>query len=117
MIHLYGIPNCSSVKKGRARLEADGLEHVFHDFRKEGLDPSDLEKWIDAVGLEVLVNKRGTGWRNLDDEVKARVLASDEAMKALLLEKPVLIKRPVVVFESGAVVVGLDEKAWSDAAA
>ena len=35
MRHLYGIPNCSTVKKARAWLEARQIDYVFHDFKKE----------------------------------------------------------------------------------
>ena len=35
MRHLYGIPNCSTVKKARAWLEARQIDYVFHAFKKE----------------------------------------------------------------------------------
>ena len=32
-ITLYGISNCDTVKKARAWLVAEGVDHAFHDFR------------------------------------------------------------------------------------
>ncbi|HEX5644851.1 MAG TPA: arsenate reductase, partial [Erythrobacter sp.] len=55
-IHLYGIPNCDTVKKARAWLEAQGVDHAFHDYKKEGVDPARLEGWIAATGLDVVLN-------------------------------------------------------------
>ena len=48
MIHLYGIPNCDTVKKARTWLEANGIEYAFHDYKKEGADPAKLADWSDA---------------------------------------------------------------------
>jgi arsenate reductase (glutaredoxin) len=35
MITVYGIPNCDTVKKARAWLTEHGVEHHFHDFKKQ----------------------------------------------------------------------------------
>jgi arsenate reductase (glutaredoxin) len=42
MITLYGIPNCDTVKKARAWLQAHGVTHVFHDFKKQGVPEAQL---------------------------------------------------------------------------
>lgn len=59
-LHLYGIPNCDTVKKARAWLEERGAGYVFHDYKKEGADPGRLAAWSDAAGWETLLNRRGT---------------------------------------------------------
>ena len=71
MITLYGIPNCSTVKKARQWLSDNGLDYHFHDFKKQGVDAASLEQWASAVGLAKLINRQGTTWRALPDEVKA----------------------------------------------
>ena len=43
-IDLYGIPNCDTVKKARAWLDGQGLGYVFHDYKKEGVDPASRER-------------------------------------------------------------------------
>ena len=50
MIHVYGIPNCDTVKKARAWLDTRGTGYAFHDYKKEGADPAKLAAWSDAVG-------------------------------------------------------------------
>tara|TARA_E500000305_G_scaffold108322_1_gene110426 strand:- start:579 stop:926 length:348 start_codon:yes stop_codon:yes gene_type:complete len=110
MIELYGIPNCDTVKKARKWLEAEGIEYVFHDYKKEGADVVQVERWIGAEGLDIILNRRGTTWRKLPDEDKAR---ADDAARAavLLVEHPSMIKRPVVEYPGG-LLVGFDPARW-----
>lgn len=106
---LYGIPNCDTVKKARRWLEAAGVPHAFHDFRKDGLDPAKLQAWIDAIGWEKLLNKAGTTFRQLPDADKAGLDAGKA--KALMLAQPAMIKRPVVEAGDG-VSVGFSADEW-----
>ncbi|MEA1079106.1 ArsC family reductase [Marinobacter qingdaonensis] len=91
---LYGIRNCDTVKKARKWLEEQGIAHDFHDFKKDGLDASLLQRWEQAVGWETLLNRRGTTWRKLPDEVRDTISA--QSAHELMLENPSIIKRPVV---------------------
>ena len=110
-IHLYGIPNCDTVKKSRNWLDAKGLEYTFHDYKKEGADPGKLEAWIAAKGLDTVLNKRGTTYRKLTDAEKADAADSHKAV-ALLVQHPSMIKRPVVEHGS-TILVGFKEDEWS----
>ena len=112
-VHLYGIPNCDTVKKARTWLDGAGVEYTFHDYKKEGVDKGNLERWADAVGWEVLLNRRGTTFRKLDDADKADI-DRDKAI-ALMLEHPSMTKRPVAEHEDGArVLVGFAESEWEN---
>lgn len=93
MLTLYGIKNCDTVKKARKWLEEAGVEHKFHDFRKDGFD-AELVAGLEAgLGYEALVNTRGTTWRKLDDADKENLDA--EKARALMLAHDAIIKRPV----------------------
>ena len=107
-IEIYGIKNCDTVKKARRWLEAQGLDTSFHDF-KEGADPDRVARWIGEAGLDRVLNRRGTTWRKLSDEDKAR--AEGDAAIALLVANPSMIKRPIVEYPGG-LLVGFDEEAW-----
>jgi len=111
MIHLHGIPNCDTVRKARKWLDANGLEHTFHDYKREGADPSKLERWIAAHGLERVVNTRGTTYRRLTPEEKTAAADSHTAV-ALLVQHPSIIKRPVVE-HPGGILIGFKEDEWS----
>ncbi len=114
-IDVYGIPNCSSVKKIRIWLDSQGHVYAFHDFKKEGVDPAALDHWLTHVGWETLLNRKGTTWRQLDPSVQAQVRDNASA-RALMLTHPSVIKRPVLVAGSArSVTVGVNEDAWSRA--
>ncbi len=94
MTILYGIKNCDTIKKARTYLESNKIDYTFHDYREDGLSKQQLERWIDVLGWEALVNKRSTTWRQLPETLKNNV---DEniALKTML-EAPTLIKRPLL---------------------
>ena len=106
---LYGISNCDTVKKARTWLDAAGVPHIFHDFRKDGLEAAKLQSWIDAIGWEKLLNKNGTTFRKLPDTDKTGLDAAKA--KALMLDQPAMIKRPVVEAADG-VSAGFSVAEW-----
>ena len=113
MIHLYGIPNCDTVKKARVWLDAQGRAYTFHDYKKEGADPERIAGWIDAAGLDAVVNRKGTTFRALSDDDKAR--AADAATApALLAANPSVIKRPIAEHDGG-ILVGFKPDDWAAA--
>jgi Spx/MgsR family transcriptional regulator len=112
-IHLYGIPNCDTVKKARDWLETQGHPYAFHDYKKEGADPERVAGWIAAAGLDLVVNRKGTTFRALSEEDKARAADSHTAV-ALLVQHPSIIKRPIAEHPDG-VLVGFKEEEWSAA--
>jgi Spx/MgsR family transcriptional regulator len=107
MITVYGIPNCDSVKKARVWLTENGHDYQFHDFKKQGLPAAALDAWLDALGWEKVLNKQGTTWRKLPDEVKLSVVDAASA-KAVLLAHSSCIKRPVVDWRHGRITAGVD---------
>lgn len=111
-IHLYGIPNCDTVKKARKWLDGAGCAFVFHDYKKEGADPIKLAQWIERKGVDTVLNRRGTTYRKLTDAQKADIDA--EKAVALLQEHPSMIKRPIVEYDEG-VLVGFKEDEWDAA--
>ncbi|CAD6877609.1 FIG138056: a glutathione-dependent thiol reductase [Methylomonas albis] len=94
MIVVYGIKNCDSVKKARTWLEARQIAYRFHDYRIDGLDAALLQGFVDALGVDAVLNQRSTSWRQLDDAQKSD-LTPDKAMQ-LMLAVPTLIKRPIL---------------------
>ena len=113
MTTLYGIPNCDTVKKARTWLHEHGVAHNFHDFKKHGVPEAALDLWLAQLGWEVLVNRKGTTWRQLDDAARAAVVDTASA-RALMLAHPSLIKRPVVQWTgpAQAMTVGCDAASW-----
>ena len=116
LLTVYGIPNCDTVKKARSWFTEHGLAYQFHDFKKQGVPAGLLPGWIEASGWEILLNRKGTTWRNLDEATRLAVVDAASAT-ALLLAQPSVIKRPVVVWPNGQVSVGFDVAAFAARAA
>ena len=110
-ITVYGIGNCDTVRKARAWLADHGIEHTFHDFRKDGLQPAQVNRWIEELGWESLVNRKGTTWRKLPPATQAGV-ADVASAKQLMLANVSVIRRPVVEWGK-EVTVGFDPDAWA----
>lgn len=107
---LYGIPNCTTVKKARAWLAGHALEVAFHDFKKQGVDAAWLRKVAAQTGWQALLNTRGTTWRKLTPAQQA--IADTAGAIALMQALPSLIRRPLVESTTGALVVGFDPEAF-----
>lgn len=104
---IYGIKNCNSIKKTLDWCKENQVDFEFHDYKKEGISKEKLQEWTSQVNWEVLVNKKGTTWRKLDDGVKAGVTNTQSAID-LMSENTSLIKRPVVEKDGKVVTVGFD---------
>ncbi len=109
---LYGIPHCDTVKRARAWLAEHGHDAAFHDFKKTGVPPDRLDAWLAAVGWDVVLNRKGTTWRKLDEADRLAVTDAASA-RALMLRQPSVIKRPVVEWDDGRITVGFDAARWA----
>ena len=94
-LKLFGIPNCTTVKKSRAWLAEHKLDVTFHDFKKQGVDATWLSTVVAQTGWQALVNTRGTTWRKLPDAEKAAVTDETRAIQLMQIQ-PSVIKRPVL---------------------
>ena len=106
MIKLYGIPNCDTIKKARKWFKDNNIDYEFHDYKKQGVPEKELKVWVKKVGWEILLNKRGTTWRKLDDLTKDSV--DEKSAIQIMLENPSIIKRPVLDV-NGSITVGFKE--------
>ena len=93
-ITMFGIPNCDTIKKAKKWLEAEGIEFEFHDYRKQGINTELVTNFCSELGWELVLNKRGTTYRQLPQEQKDTL--TEEKAVALLVEQPAMIKRPIL---------------------
>lgn len=108
---LFGIKNCDTVRKARRWFDGQDIAYQFHDFRADGLDEATIQRWLQSISWEQLLNKRGTTWRQLDDPRKDS-LDKNTAI-ALMLAHPTLIKRPVIEDTAG-VSTGFSESGFQE---
>lgn len=102
-LKVFGIKNCDTVRKALKALKDAGKDVSFIDVRADDLEPQTVSDWLSAVDKDVLINKRGTSWRALNDDEKA---AAEADPAAAICKTPTLFKRPVIVSPDGSVTVG-----------
>ncbi len=108
---MYGIKNCDTIKKARRWLESQNADFQFHDYRADGLTSELLQRFIDKLGYEALLNTRGTTWRKLPEEQRNAITNADAA-RELMLAQPSIIKRPLLCDASGSMLLGFSETTY-----
>lgn len=106
---LHGIPNCDTVRKARAWLDARSVAYAFHDYKNAGVDEATLRRWVAALGWEAVLNRAGTTFRRLPAAERVD-LDADRAI-ALMLAQPSMIRRPIVE-GPGLLLAGFKPAAW-----
>ena len=95
-ITIYGIKSCSTMKKAFTKLDELGVSYNFHDYKKQDIDKETIQRWVDSLGIDKVLNKRGTTWRKLEDTQKQAAEANLDNAINLLVENTSMIKRPIV---------------------
>ena len=84
------------MKKAFNKLDELGIPYDFHDYKKQGIDKDTLQRWVDELGIDKVLNKRGTTWRKLEDSQKQAADTSVDNAIDLLVANTSMIKRPIV---------------------
>jgi arsenate reductase len=103
-ITIYGIKNCDTMKKARAWLDKKGVAYHFHDYKSAGIECDRLERWSKQAGWETLLNRSGLTFKKLPDSDKESL--TEKKAIGLMLDKPSMIKRPVLDLGGGKILVG-----------
>lgn len=115
-VTIYGIKSCSTMKKAFTSLDELGVNYEFHDYKKQGIDKASVQRWVDSLGIEKVLNKRGTTWRKLTDEQKQAADESVDNAIGLLVENTSMIKRPIVEdVENSVLLCGFNEDEFAAA--
>ncbi len=110
-VNIYGIKNCDTMKKALNWLNDQGVDYVFHDYKKGGADEGILSRVIESCGWEVVINQRGTTWRKLPDGVKNAM--NEERALEIVLENPSIIKRPLLI-DGDRIVFGFKDQQYAE---
>jgi Spx/MgsR family transcriptional regulator len=110
---IYGIKNCDTMEKARARLDKQGVDYAFHDYKTAGIERGKLEAWVKKAGWETLLNRAGTTFKKLPDKDKSGV--TEKKAIALMLAQPSMIKRPVLELGGGKLLVGFKPEEYGAA--
>ncbi len=108
-IKVYGIKNCNTMKKTFQLLDNEGISYEFIDYKKQKPSQDLLENFTKKAGLDRLVNKKGTTYRKLSEDEKTSLESVSTAFP-LMMENSSMIKRPIVQFPDGELILGLQEE-------
>ncbi|GAB2562049.1 ArsC family reductase [Spirosoma areae] len=111
MYTLYGIPNCDTMKKARVWLADHQVDYHFYDYKKQGIDRKTIEHWLTQKPWADLVNRAGMTWRQLPDAEKP---TDAEGALALMLERPSVIRRPLIEANGNIVALGFKPEQYAE---
>ena len=112
MVHIYGIPNCDTVKKAVVWLKENNVAYTFHDFKKEGITTAKLKEWLKTVSLDEVLNKKSIAYRNLLPNEKLLTTTKTAAIN-LMHTNTNLIKRPVLEI-AGTILCGFNNELYKN---
>lgn len=107
-------PPCSTCKKARQWLEAQGVPFTARHIKEENPTAEELAVWYRRSGLPLrrFFNTSGLAYKTLG--LKERLPAmSEEEQLALLATDGMLVKRPLLIGED-FVLVGFREAEWAE---
>ncbi len=85
------------------------IEVDFFDFKKENPASDSIKSWVQEVGIDLVFNSKGTKYRTL----KLKELNLDDNGKfEWLVKEPMLLKRPIVEYADGKVLVAWNEETY-----
>ena len=108
---IYGIKTCSTVGKARKFMKDNGIDFDFVDYKVESVDEEKIRQWLKQVDINILFNNKGKKYRdlglkelNLDDNGKIEWMAKENY----------LLKRPVIEYGDGKVLVAYNEDVYKE---
>lgn len=103
MITAYLYNSCTSCRKAKDLMEAEGANFEVREYFKEKVTLEELKGILSATGLTVadILSTRSTPYKQQN---LAEQDLSDEEILTLMTEEPRLIKRPLLISGSNAVV-------------
>lgn len=108
-IKIYHNPKCGTSRNTLAMIRQSGEEPEIIEYLKTPPSRSELVGIIKATGLSVreVIRQRGTPYDELD---LGNEKWTDDELIDFMVEHPILMQRPIVVSEKGAVMARPAEK-------
>ena len=111
---IYGMPNCTTVRKARQWAKDNGHAAEFQPYPKMADLSDHIPRWFERAGHGLVLNQKAQNFKKLDEAKQARMLADADYAVQELAAEPRMLKRPIL--EVGDTVIAeFDEAAWADA--
>ena len=107
-------PACSTCQKAKKWLDAHALSYTARHIRDEKPSYGELKCWHSASGLPLkkFFNTSGQLYKSLSLKDKLPEMSEEEQLQ-LLAGDGMLVKRPLLILDSGKVLVGFKETDWA----
>ena len=114
MLFLY-YPPCSTCKKAKKWLDDHAVDYQERHIKEENPSYEELKNWLELSQLPVkkFFNTSGLQYKALGLKDKLPTMTVEEQLQ-LLSSDGMLVKRPLVITESGKVLVGFKEAEWAE---
>ena len=107
LIQVYGIPNCGTCKKAFTWLKNHGVEYEFVDTKEQPPSQAMIQAWVEVLGAKPMRNTSGQSYRSLGAEKENW---TEDQWAEAFAQDAMLLKRPLFVKDSTAVLVGFRDK-------
>ena len=108
-------PPCSTCKKAKKWLDEHGISYTDRHIKEQNPSYEELKDWLETSGLPVkkFFNTSGMQYRALELKDKLPHMSVEEQLQ-LLSTDGMLVKRPIIVTDSGKVLTGFKEADWAN---
>ncbi|HEY9608068.1 Spx/MgsR family RNA polymerase-binding regulatory protein [Allocoleopsis sp.] len=106
-IQVYGIPNCGTCKKALKWLEDNAIAYEFINTKEHPPAREMIQRWAEVLGSKSMRNTSGQSYRALGDKKNDW---TDEQWIEAFAQDAMLLKRPLLVKDGTAVLVGFRDK-------
>lgn len=109
-VTIYHNPNCSTSRKVLGWLTDKGIQPRVIEYLKTPPSAAELKRILKQMNAKPhdILRRKGDAYEALGDASKL----SADALIGKMVEEPVLIERPIVVTDKGAVLCRPPEKVW-----
>jgi len=106
-VQVYGIPNCGTCQKALKWLDAHGVNYQFINTKENPPGEEMIQGWVKSLTSKAMRNTSGRSYRELGED---RQMWTDKQWITAFADDAMLLKRPLIVKDGLAVLVGFRAK-------
>jgi arsenate reductase (glutaredoxin) len=93
LIQVFGTRKCQDTRAAERWFKERGKQIQFIDLKQKGMSPGELKSVAARVGIEALIDREGTRYRDKGLKFSA---PTGPRIEQLLLDDPLMMKTPIV---------------------
>ncbi len=95
------------MQKTFAWFNEQKIAFTFYDYKKEGVNSANLDRWAKKVDWKTLINRSGQTWKKQSPAIQQSIVDKDSAFLFLVANSSA-IKRPIIEFQN-EIILGFNE--------